>query len=96
MLDCEGARKGPSPFRFENMWLKEEGFKDLLRNWWMSFQFRGSFSFTLSEKLKALKACLKIWNREVFGNVTARKESALKQMMFWAPIEGDRVLTTEK
>ena len=96
LLDCRGTRKGPSPFRFENMWLKEEGFKDLLRNWWMGFQFRGSFSFTLFENLKVLKACLKIWNREVFGNVTARKESALKQMMFWAPIEGDRVLSTEE
>ena len=40
----------------------------------MGFQFRGSFNFTLPEKLKALKACLKIWNREVFGNVTARKD----------------------
>ena len=30
----EGGRslsKGPSPFRFENMWIKEEGFKDLIR-----------------------------------------------------------------
>ena len=44
----------------------------------MGFQFRGSFSFTMSEKLKALKASLKIWNREVFGNITARKESTLK------------------
>ena len=25
-------RRGPSPFRFENMWLKEEGFKDLLKS----------------------------------------------------------------
>ena len=23
-------KRGPLPFRFENMWLKEEGFKDLL------------------------------------------------------------------
>ena len=74
LLDCGGTRKGPSPFRFENMWLKEEGFKDLLRNWWVGFQFRGSFSFTLFENLKVLQACLKIWNREVFGNVTARKD----------------------
>ena len=28
-------RKGPSSFRFENMWLKEDDFKELLRNWWM-------------------------------------------------------------
>ena len=32
----------------------------------------------------------------MFGNVTARKESALKQMMFWDSIEGDRVLTAEE
>ena len=49
-----------------------------------------------SEKLKALKAKLKIWNREVFGNITARKESALKQMMFWVSVEGDRVLSAEE
>ena len=29
-----GIRRGPSPFRFENMWLKVEGFKDLIRSWW--------------------------------------------------------------
>ena len=25
-----GLRRGPSPFRFENMWLKADGFMDLL------------------------------------------------------------------
>ena len=29
-----GIRRGLSPFRFENMWLKVEGFKDLIRSWW--------------------------------------------------------------
>ena len=28
-----GLRRGPSPFRFENMWLEVEGFKDLLKSW---------------------------------------------------------------
>ena len=32
LLDIEGIRPGPSPFCFEIMWLKFEGFKDLLRN----------------------------------------------------------------
>ena len=32
----------------------------------------------------------------MFGNVTARKESVLKQMMFWDSIKGDRVLTVEE
>ena len=33
----EGGRRrtiDPTPFRFENMWLKEEGLKDLIRDWW--------------------------------------------------------------
>ncbi|RVW77589.1 hypothetical protein CK203_043023 [Vitis vinifera] len=78
------------------MWMKENGFKDLLRSWWMGFQFGGSFNFTLFEKLKALKASLKIWNREVFGNIIARKELAIKHMVLWDSVEGDRVLSTEE
>ena len=31
LLDGGGVRRGPIPFRFENMWLKEEGFKELLK-----------------------------------------------------------------
>ncbi|RVW22689.1 Transposon TX1 uncharacterized 149 kDa protein [Vitis vinifera] len=34
LLDGGGLRRGPSPFRFENMWLKVEGVKDLLKHWW--------------------------------------------------------------
>ena len=34
MLEGGGLRRGPSPFRFENMWLKVDGFKDLIRGWW--------------------------------------------------------------
>ena len=31
LLEGGGLRKGTSSFRFENMWLKVDGFKDLLR-----------------------------------------------------------------
>ncbi|RVW35454.1 hypothetical protein CK203_097229 [Vitis vinifera] len=33
-IEGGGLRRGPSPFRFENMWLKVEGFQDLIRSWW--------------------------------------------------------------
>ena len=33
LFDGGGVRSGPTPFRFENMWSKEEGFKDLLNRW---------------------------------------------------------------
>ena len=48
------------------------------------------------EDLEQRKACLKIWNKEVFGDVTARKDSVLKQMVFWDSIEGNRVLSVEE
>ncbi|RVW78514.1 Transposon TX1 uncharacterized 149 kDa protein [Vitis vinifera] len=33
-----GLRRGPTPFRFENMWLKVDGFKGLLREWWQGIE----------------------------------------------------------
>ena len=33
MGDGGGVRRGSDPFRFENMWLKEESFKYLLKGW---------------------------------------------------------------
>ena len=83
LLDSDGVRTGPTPFRFELMWLKYVGFKDILKGWWQNLHFYGSFSFTLSAKLKALKGILKVWNRDVFGKVETNKMDALRRISFW-------------
>ena len=93
LLDNDGIKTGSSPFRFENMWLKVEGFKDLLRGWWQSLQFSGSFSFVLASKLKALKGILKVWNKEVFGKVELKKKEALSRISFWDEVEKDKELS---
>ena len=93
LLDSEGIKSGPSPFRFENMWLKFEGFKDLLRDWWQSLHFSGSFSFVLASKLKALKGILKVWNKEVFGSVEKKKKEALSRIAFWDEVEKEKELS---
>ena len=67
LLDGGDLRSGPSSFRFEIMWLKVEGFKDLLQSWWSGFSFNCSYSYILTKKLKALKAKLKVWNKEIVG-----------------------------
>lgn len=59
----------------------------------MGFSFSGSFSFILAEKLKSLKTNLKSWNKELFSNVSVRKELALNQVVFW---EETSVLTLEE
>ena len=71
-----GIRRGPTPFRFENMWLKVEGFKDLVRNWWWGIEVRGSASFRLAAKMKEIKKKLKVWNREVFGRLECNKSAS--------------------
>ena len=59
LLDCGGMRTGKSLFRFENMWLRVEGFMDKMKEWWQSYNFRGKPSFVLAKKLQALKYDLK-------------------------------------
>ncbi|RVX02242.1 hypothetical protein CK203_028314 [Vitis vinifera] len=69
MLVGGGIRRGLAPFRFENMWLKAEGFKELVRSWWQGIDVRGSASYKLATKMKEIKQKLKVWNREVFGKL---------------------------
>ncbi|RVW24959.1 putative ribonuclease H protein [Vitis vinifera] len=91
-----GIRRGSAPFRFENMWLKVEGFKDLIRSWWWGIEVRGSASFRLVAKMKEIKQKLKVRNREVFGRLDCNKSSALQQVDFWDWVECERSLTVEE
>ena len=59
------------------MWLKEEGFKDLIRNWWQGIEVTGRASYRLVVKMKELKQNLKVWNRDVFERLESNKASAL-------------------
>ncbi|RVW32106.1 LINE-1 retrotransposable element ORF2 protein [Vitis vinifera] len=91
-----GIRRGLTPFKFENMWLKVEGFKDLIRSWWRRIEVRVSASFRLAAKMKEIKKKLKVWNREVFGRLDCNKSSALQQVDFWDRVESKRSLTVEE
>ena len=55
LLEAGGMAGGKSLFRFENMWLKTEGFVDKVQSWWNRHSFVGTPSFVLAKKLKALK-----------------------------------------
>ena len=55
-----GLVRGPLPFRFENMWIKDESLKDLIKDWRHNLRFNGTKSYIILEKLKALKPRIKI------------------------------------
>ena len=57
---------------------------------------RGSPSYRLAVKLKELKQNLKIWNREVFGNLKRNKVEALQQVELWELVERERSLIDEE
>jgi hypothetical protein len=54
LFECGPIENGRRPFRFENMWLKSEGFLAKVKGWWESYTFQGSPSFVVASKLKAL------------------------------------------
>ena len=75
------------------MWLKKEGFKTLIDEWWKSFEIRGIGSYVLTKKLKALKDNLRTWNKNSFGKVEEQKKEALKKVKGWDDLEVVRPLS---
>ncbi len=75
MLECDWQY-----FRFENMWLKVDGFVEMVKQWWDSYQFQGYLSSILARKLNALKVDLRSWNAEVFGNVKVKKTALMMEL----------------
>lgn len=55
MLQCEEWGQNKSCFKFENLWLKVDGFEGLVNSWWSEFVVEGCPDYKLSMKLKLLK-----------------------------------------
>ena len=62
--------RGKSPFWFENMWLKMDGFVDRVDSWWIRHSFSITPSYVFAKKLKVLKEDIIQWNCKEFGNVS--------------------------
>jgi hypothetical protein len=65
ILRYDEADWGPKPFRFNNFWLKNKHFKDLVPKAWDDQHFTGWMGFILRDRLKDLKGVIKRWNDEV-------------------------------
>ena len=89
-------QRGSMSFRFENVWLKDEGFVDRVRSWWDSYQVHGAPSFILANKLKLLENDLKKWNVEVFGHVEVRIKKLWNDLSDLENMEESRGLSAEE
>ncbi|RVW29557.1 hypothetical protein CK203_077422 [Vitis vinifera] len=71
MLVGGGIRRGPTPFRFENMWLKAEGFKELVA--------AGGKELMLGAVLVTTLQQVEFWDREENDRILTMEESELKK-----------------
>jgi hypothetical protein len=54
-----------------------------VKRWWGSYIYEGRPSYVFARKLKALRANLKKWNEEVFGNVGVQKKEWRRVGVSW-------------
>lgn len=88
--------RGNRYLKFENMWLQLEGFVEQVKTWCGSYNYSGSPSYVLAQKLKALKLELKKWNEEVFGNVGKLKKEMVEGFCELDMIAEERSLTEDE
>uniref|UniRef100_A0A2N9GN59 Reverse transcriptase domain-containing protein n=1 Tax=Fagus sylvatica TaxID=28930 RepID=A0A2N9GN59_FAGSY len=96
LLEVGGMAGGKRAFKFENMWLKDPNFVNKVRGWWSSYSFMGTPSYVLSQKLKALKEDLKLWNKQVFGDVGLKRQQLECELQSFDEKEGTSFLTSEE
>ncbi|XP_057418339.1 uncharacterized protein LOC130712522 [Lotus japonicus] len=54
---------GPKPFHYFNHWADEEGFNEVVENWWRSSVYQGWSGDVLQQKLKGLRGKIKEWRK---------------------------------
>ncbi|GFZ01062.1 hypothetical protein Acr_14g0006970 [Actinidia rufa] len=71
--------RGPSHFKFFNMWTRHEEFQSIVSHTW-GMHVVGSNIFRLCKKLKSLKEPLKSLNKHLFSHISARARAAEEEL----------------
>ena len=95
VLETNPFKWGPTPFRFENMWLQHPSFKESFGSWWREFQGDGWEGHKFMRKLQFLRAKLKEWNKTSFGDLIEREKSILLDLANFDSMEQEGGLSPE-
>lgn len=63
-----------------NGWFEHPDFSDVVAQSWEYFKVVGQKGFVLKEKLKLLRAKLKVWNKEVFSRMDLNISNLVLEM----------------
>ncbi|WMV38706.1 hypothetical protein MTR67_032091 [Solanum verrucosum] len=96
MLDCGELNLNKSYFKFEQWWLRVDGFADKIKEWWLSFNINGTGSYILAVKLKMLKQKLKEWRMTHRNDWKRKKEEILQQLAEMEKTQELRLLSEDE
>ncbi|KAH0751395.1 hypothetical protein KY285_004543 [Solanum tuberosum] len=96
MLDCGELNSNKSYFKFEQWWLRVDGFADKIKEWWLSFNINGTGSYILATKLKMLKQKLKEWRMTHRNDWKHKKEEILHQLAEMEKTQELRLLSEDE
>jgi len=71
---------GLRPFRTIDTWHMERGFNGMVKEMCQSYVVQGNEIAKLKDKLKMLKGDLKVWNRDVLGNLHTKKRDIMQEI----------------
>ncbi|XP_028120048.1 uncharacterized protein LOC114317506 [Camellia sinensis] len=74
---------GPKPFKFINAWLSHKSFMSEVKKRWEEAQVQGWAGFRVMKKLNMLRSHLRVWNKEVFGNIDTQLKAAEEELHEW-------------
>lgn len=86
----------PRQFRFELVWCTEEGFTDLINNWWNEITLEGCVTFVFSKKLAYLRDKLRSSAKSCFGSIKLRKLGLLNQLDWFDVVRDTNFLSSDE
>lgn len=95
-LQGDSTNWGPKPFRFNNCWLQNSVFFDFVVSSWVGLKVDGWKAFAFKEKLKLMKEKLKVWNKEVFGNLDNKIDSLIADLNSFDKAATSRALSVDE
>ncbi|KAL7162684.1 hypothetical protein ACSBR2_043049 [Camellia fascicularis] len=84
---------GPKPFKFINAWRSHPTFGSEVKKRWEDTQVQGWAGYRVMGKLNILRNHLRVWNKEVFGNIDTLLKSAEEELHEWDLKAESRSLT---
>lgn len=82
--DVSTNSKGRLGFHFANMWMKEEGFEEIVKEAWNNHANR---QLAVTERLKRCEYCFKNLDKNVFGSVRLQFKEELATLQVSDPTE---------